>query len=275
MRAPAPVPELVALPTPGTLERWAYDYVVSVDLAHKLEPGAPPRALGTQAPPRRIAEPGRPPELASRGRARKNVSAQALKSAVRRAELLHTFFHHELQAAELFCWAILAFPDTPPAFRRGLARIAVDETRHMRLYAGHLTALGHELGAFPVHDWFWERIPAARDAASFVAVLGLGFEGANLDHCARFAERFRVAGDPAGAALIERVGEEEIPHVRFARRWFARFTGGLAFAEWRAALPPPLSPLLFRGNPLARAARLRAGLDEAFVDALAAWTPEW
>lgn len=60
--------------------------------------------------------------------------------------------------------------------------------------------------------------------AQFVVVLGVGFEGANLDHTLRFAERFRAIGDEAGARLQERVGEEEIPHVRFALRWLARWT---------------------------------------------------
>lgn len=265
----------VVPPLAGTLERWAYDYVVGTDLAAKLSPPPAPRVLEAQPTARRLAQPGRPAALSARARPRKTPSVEALRSPARRAELMHTFLHHELQAAELFAWAILAFPETPPAFRRGLARLAHEEARHMRLYADHLASLGHAVGDFPVHDWFWERIPRARDAASFTAVMGLGFEAGNLDHTARFAERFRAAGDEAGARLVERVGREEIGHVRFAQRWFARFTGGLDFAAWRAALPPPLSPLLFRGRPLAREARLRAGLDAPFVDALEAWTPEW
>jgi len=291
---------LAALPTAGTLERWALDYICTVDLGEKLSPQPAPRALERDAPVRKISEPGRPVSLAKRGRPRKTPSAEALRSPARRAELMHTFWHHELQAAELFCWAILAFPHAPPAFRRGLARIAIEETRHMRLYTAYLASLDYAIGAFPVHDWFWERIPSAADPASFVAVMGLGFEAANLDHTARFAERFRTAGDVAGAELIERVGLEELAHVRFARRWFAHFTAAASrtidgasrtidvaaprddvrhaaidFATWRAALPAPLSPLVFRGKPIARNARLRAGLDARFVDALEAWTPEW
>ena len=275
MLAAAPIRSVLEAPPPGTLERWAYDYIVSVDLGYKVAPRPAPRSMESSAPIRRLAEPGRPAALSQRGRPRKTPSAEALRSPARRAELMHTFFHHELQAAELFCWAVLAFPDAPPAFRRGLARIASDETRHMRLYADYLASLGYAVGSFPVHDWFWERIPSAPDAASFIAVMGLGFEAANLDHTARFAARFLLAGDAAGASLIERVGLEELAHVRFARRWFEHFTGGLDFATWRAALPAALSPLLFRGKPIARAARLRAGLDEPFLDALEAWNPEW
>ena len=300
MSATAPPMPLDALPPAGTLERWALDYICTLDLDEKLSPRPAPRALELDAPVRKISEPGRPVLLAKRGRPRKTPSAEALRSPARRAELMHTFWHHELQAAELFCWAILAFPHAPPAFRRGLARIATEETRHMRLYTAYLASLDYAIGAFPVHDWFWERIPSAPDPASFVAVMGLGFEAANLDHTARFAERFRIAGDVAGAELIERVGLEELAHVRFARRWFAYFSAAatlgatdrdfaprheeagarvrsdaIDFAAWRAAIPAPLSPLVFRGKPIARAARLRAGLDVQFVDALEAWTPEW
>jgi len=35
----------------------------------------------------------------------------------------HALANHELQAIELFAWAVLAFPDTPIAFRRGLIAI--------------------------------------------------------------------------------------------------------------------------------------------------------
>jgi uncharacterized ferritin-like protein (DUF455 family) len=181
--------------------------------------------------------------------------------------------HHELQAAELMCWAILAFPTAPPSFRRGLMAIAREEVRHMKLYADHLERLGYAVGAFPVRDWFWERIPSAPDPASFVATMGLGFEGGNLDHSARFAERLELAGDSIAAELQRQVGADEEGHVRFALRWFRRFTGRDGFEDWVAALPPPLSPLVMRGAPLAREARLRAGLSPRFLEDLAQWQP--
>ena len=62
-------------------------------------------------------------------RARKSPGPEAIRVPKRRAELLHTFLHHELQAAELMCWAILAFPETPEAFRLGLLGVARDEIR--------------------------------------------------------------------------------------------------------------------------------------------------
>ncbi|MGK4007194.1 DUF455 family protein [Sorangium sp. So ce1036] len=280
-------------PPPGTVERWAWDYVLSTDLAHKLAPPPVPSVWEADAappPPRRLERPGRPAALRVSERASKSPGPEALRNPARRAQLFHAFLHHELQAAELMAWAVLAFPETPRAFRGGLVRIALDEVRHMRLYEGYLAAIGHRVGDFPVRDWFWSRVPAAASPAQFVAVMGMGLEGGNLDHTARFAERFRAIGDLDGAALTARICAEEIPHVRFGLRWFRRFTHGREgaahgregadrgapgpgdFDAWVRHIPPPLSPLLMRGDPMNRRDRARAGLDERFLDALAAWT---
>jgi uncharacterized ferritin-like protein (DUF455 family) len=199
---------------------------------------------------------------------------ESLIEARFRAKLIHTFWHHELQAAELMCWALLAFSSAEPAFRRGLLRIAEDEIRHMHLYEQHLHLLGYAVGDFPVRDWFWERVPSCESALSFVALMGMGLEAANLEHAPKFAAQFRAAGDEVGAALQERVAREEEAHVRFGTRWFSRWTNGCTFDTWRAQLPEPLSPLILRGHPLAVAARVAAGMPAQFVDALAKWRPE-
>jgi uncharacterized ferritin-like protein (DUF455 family) len=259
----------------GTLERWAYDYLTSTSLVHKLALTPLPESVcSSRLPSLRELRPGRPSELTvSWDKYKSPKSAAALREPGRRAHLLHTFLHHELQAAELMCWAILAFPEAPAAFKKGLASIAVDEIRHMRAYQAHIERLGFTAGSFPVRDWFWERAPAAESALSFVALMGIGFEGGNLDHTQRFAVMFREAGDERGAVLQEVVGAEEERHVAFAAHWFRIFAGALDFESWQRALPPPLSPMVMRGQPLARAARLRAGLDAEFLDELEAWQP--
>lgn len=258
-------------PPPGTVERWAWDYVVAADLERKFILEPPPRVFEASPPERRTIRPGRDPRLTISAHAAKSPGRDALRIPARRAQLVHTFLHHELQAAELMCWAILAFPETPEGFRAGLAGIARDEVRHMLMYRAHLVTLGHAYGDFPVRDWFWERIPSSPTPIHFVATLGMGFEGANLDHTARFAERFRAAGDERGARLQEKVGDEEVPHIRFALHWFEHWTGGTDFATWVAHLPAPLSPILMRGAPIERAERRRAGFSENFLDRLTQW----
>lgn len=258
-------------PRAGTVERWCWDYVLATTLVAKTEPPAQPEEWADDAEARRIESPGRPSELRVVARAEKT---RGLRSETGRARALHTFWHHELQAAELMCWAVLAFPDTPREFRSGLVRIAQDEIRHMRIYGAQIARLGHGVGDFTVRDWFWERVPTVVGPESFVAVMGLGVESANLEHTATYAARFREAGDEEGARAQELVGREEIAHVRFGAKWFERFAGALEFDAWKRALPPPLTPLLMRGRPIDRAARLRAGQPERFVAELEAWQPE-
>lgn len=259
-------------PPPGTVERWAWDYIRSIDLEHKLRPPPPPARWETSPLARRLALPGRPAALQVTHRAPKTPGPEALRAPAKRAQLAHTFLHHELQAAELMAWALLAFPGSPRAFRRGLVQIAVDEIRHMALYEAYLASLGHRFGDFPVRDWFWERVPSAPSPAGFAAVMGMGFEGGNLDHTARFQARFEAIGDAEGAAIQAKVCEEEIPHVRFAIRWFRRLASASDFDAWVRHLPPPLSPLVMRGSPINRRDRARSGFPEEFLDELARWT---
>jgi uncharacterized ferritin-like protein (DUF455 family) len=267
--------ETVELPRADTLQRWAYDYVVSDVLAYKLAPDpSASAALADEAHPAlRIAQPGRPPELRVSQQKIKAPRGGALRDPKKRAALLHTFWHHELQAAELMCWAVLAFPDTPTAFKRGLIGICRDEVRHMQLYVTAIQRLGFNVGDFPVRDWFWQRVPASASPSAFLAVMGLGFEAGNLDHTQRFAQQFRALGDESAACLQELVAREEVPHVAFAAHWFRRFEGELSFARWSRELPAPLSPMVMRGDPLDRDARGEAGMDEQFLDALTQWKP--
>jgi uncharacterized ferritin-like protein (DUF455 family) len=257
-----------------TVEAWAKAYILSDLLDCKIAPPPPPdrwRPESATPPP---SAPGRPPELRVSATTRRAPRATALTAPRPRAELLHRFWHHELQAAELMCWALLKFADAEQAFREGLLQIARDEMRHMSLYQAHLGQLGFSIGDFPVRDWFWERVPSCATKLSFVALMGLGLEAANLEHAQRFAAGFRRAGDERGAALQEQILEDEIAHVRFGREWFERWTGPLRFDAWRSALPPPLSPLLMRGTPLNHGARQRAGLSPQFLETLSAWQPE-
>lgn len=280
-------PAASELPPEATVERWAWDYVVADGWSAKLEPPPIPEHWETDPPVRRIDRPGRGPGFVVTLHGEKSSGKSRLRSEERRARLMHAFMHHELQAAELMAWAVLAFPAMPRSFKRGLLKIVADEIAHMHLYRGWLAKRGVAPGDLPVRDWFWERVPTATDARAFVATIGVGLEGGNLDHAARFAARFRDAGDGEAAAIEEQVGREEIPHVRFALHWFRVLDAearGLAapdhaapadddvFERWRAALPAPLSPLLMRGDPIAREARARAGMGAAFVDALVAST---
>ena len=256
------------------VEAWAQHYVSTSELRFKLAPPAPPARFRDNAEPLRLSEPGRPVELRAARRGERTPKLEALKEPHYRARALHAFFHHELQAAELMCWALLAFADAEVEFRKGLLGICLDEIRHMNLYREHIEALGSRIGDFGVREWFWKRVPSCPSKLSFVAVMGMGLEAANLEYAADFAARFRAVGDEVGARIQERIAKEEIAHVGFATRWFTRWTGGCDFETWAAELPMPLSPWVMHGTPIAEGARQQAGMSAEFIAALAAYVPE-
>ncbi|QDV07047.1 hypothetical protein Poly30_25660 [Planctomycetes bacterium Poly30] len=261
-----------------TASEWCRAYVESSDVAEKLRPAPRPGdgdpSLGAERDlPRRLPGPGRAAHLRVLDRAEKIPKPGALVEASAVAKLLHVFLHHEIQAAELCAWAFLAFPEAPSEFRAGLLGILDDEVRHAALYAGRIEELGASYGDFPVRDWFWARTLTATTPLQYVALMGLGFEGGNLEHAARFEALLREAGDERSASLVGQVGREEVSHVRFAARWFSEWTHGDPtespdFDRWRAELPPPLTPEVLRGKPLDRDRRRRAGLSESFLDRL-------
>jgi uncharacterized ferritin-like protein (DUF455 family) len=256
------------------IEAWAEHYIRSTDLAFKLAPPPPPKLFRRGPTPLRIGEPGRPRELRPARRGERTPKQEALDDPHYRARTLHAFLHHELQAAELMCWALLAFSDAEPEFRRGLLGICLDEIRHMALYADHIRALGQRVGDFGVRDWFWKRVPSCQTKVDFVAVMGMGLEAANLEHAPNFAARFRQAGDEKGAEIQERIAAEEVAHVGFATRWFKAWTGACSFEAWAERLPPPLSPWVMHGTPIAVDARRKAGMPDEFLRRLAAYVPE-
>ncbi|HWZ89833.1 MAG TPA: DUF455 family protein [Polyangiaceae bacterium] len=255
------------------VEAWAEHYVRTTALSFKIAPPGVPTEFRSAATPVRLSAPGRPSEFRTARRGERTPKLEALKEPHYRARALHAFFHHELQAAELMCWALLAFSDAELEFRKGLLGICLDEIRHMNLYREHIEALGSKIGDFGVRDWFWKRVPACQTKLAFVSVMGMGLEAANLEYAGDFAARFRLVSDERGAAIQERIAKEEIAHVSFATRWFARWTGGCDFETWAAQLPPPLSPWVMHGSPIAEQARQRAGMSAEFVAALAAYVP--
>jgi uncharacterized ferritin-like protein (DUF455 family) len=261
-------------PPEHTLEGWAFAYLTATTLEGKRALGPWPDAFEPDAPARRSLRPARPPPLRVVNRAEKIAThPEALRDPRRRAAMLHAFAHHELQAAELYAWALLAWPAAPTPFRLGLAKIARDEVRHMDLYLSRVEALGARWGAFDVRDWFWQRLGDAPGPAHFVATMGLGFEGANLDHVARFVALLEAAGDPESAELVRRVGDEERSHVAFAATWLERLTGACTPEVWRAHLVEPLSPLVMRGPSINFEARARARMPDALVRAIAEYDP--
>ena len=259
-----------------TASAWCRAYICAEGIEEKLAPAPRPAERASESlleTPVRLPGPGRSARLRVIERAEKIPRPGALVEASAVAKLLHVFLHHEIQAAELCAWAYLAFPSSEPEFRAGLLRILDDEVRHAAMYAARVRELGAQYGDFAVRDWFWSRTLGAQTPLQYVALMGLGFEGGNLEHAGRFELLLAKAGDNRSSSMVAQVGKEEVSHVRFAAQWFSQWTTGDRdaspdFERWRAELPPPLTPEVLRGKPLDRERRARAGLSEEFLDSL-------
>lgn len=256
--------------TAKTVQKWAREFLQAPTLPEKCRPFAPPLVWEEAAEVQQV-RPLRPQGLEVTLDQPEPFTLTALKQEEARLRLMHKFWHHELQAAELMAWAILRYPETPSAFKQGLLGILLDEVRHMGLYQSYLEKRGCSVGDFPVRDFLWQRVENCDSPLAFVTLFGMGMEAVNLEHAARFEERLLAAGDEEGAEIQRQIGREEIAHVRFATRWFRKWTGGLEFARYRAELPGDLPPQAVRGKRLELAARKRAGMSDEFLAELAAW----
>jgi uncharacterized ferritin-like protein (DUF455 family) len=244
---------------------FARTVLLTEDLDVKL---APPRGELTDedpGPPFRADGPGRPPHLHF---ALVDVpSVEGMHDPAQRRRILHALANHELQAAELFAWALLAFPEAPADFRRGLLRILDDEQRHTRMYIARVEEAGARFGDFPVNGYFWGKVAAITSPLRFLCAMSLTFENANLDHTLEYAAAARRAGDTKTVAVIERVHLDEIEHVRFGWTWLQVFKrrDESAWDAFRANLTWPLHPAKARGRTFHREEREAAGLDAEFI----------
>ena len=245
--------------------------VTTESLAEKLAP-LPPNL--TDEHPDRLPAPGAPgraPELSIvPGKQARVPSLAGMADPTQRGRILHALANHELQAAELFAWALLAYPGAPPAFRRGLLAILDDEQRHTRMYVARTEAHGIRFGDYPVSGYFWNKAHELTSPLRFICAMSLTFENANLDHTLELAAAAREAGDEKTAAVINRVHRDEIEHVRFGRRWLEHFKrpGQRLWEAYLENLVEPLHPGRASGEEMDPAARRAAGLPDDFIAGL-------
>jgi len=254
-----------------TARAYAERVVISAELADKLAPPPEGLELADALPALRIAGPGRPATLAIVPVKRGVVPpVEGMRDPSQRARILHALANHELQAIELFAWALLAYPDAPLAFRRGLVAILADEQRHFGFYTQRLAAFGTQFGDHPVTGHFWNKLDHLETPLHFICAMGLTFENANLDFANDYALAARACGDTETARVLEQVHTDEIAHVHFAYAWLRRLAPDEdPWAAYLAHTRPPLGPRRARGKNYDADARRRAGFSPDFIARLA------
>ncbi len=220
--------------------------------------------------PVRYSEPVRPSNLkfAPRRTAPAMPNLKSFEDPSKKAIAHHIMANHELQALEVMAATLLAYPSAPSEFRFGLARVMLDEQRHTRMHAKRARKLGLEFGDLPVNCFIWKKSLSFSNVLDYLAGLPLVFEGANLDHSLEFAQAFEEAGDTRSAQLMKIIHEDEIEHVRFGIEWLRKFKpeGQSDFDCFASHLHFPLKPAQAKGDQFQLEARLKAGLDEDFIE---------
>lgn len=247
--------------------------LLSDSLEAKLSPVRTLFTDNERGPAERHERPGRPENLlfAPRRTAPAMPSPTVFDQPGKRGIAHHIMANHELQALEVMAAVLLAFPEAPPEYRRGMAAIMQDEQRHTRMHMERAASLGVPFGSLPVNSHIWQKGMQFTTVLEYLAGLPLTFEGCNLDHTLELEAAFLAVDDPRSAAVMRQIHRDEIEHVAFGITWLRRFKPA-NLTDWdvyRQSLHWPMRPEKSLGHLFDRASREAAGLDEQFIDELA------
>jgi uncharacterized ferritin-like protein (DUF455 family) len=253
------------------LREWAVRILSADILEEKL--GTPdPLTDFDPGAPLRFKEPSRPAGM----HFQRHTSREKLptfhehRHPDKRAVCLHRFAGHELLAVEIMAQALLAFPNAPKRFRKGIANTLKEEQGHVRLYIERMEALGLKFGDLPLYRHFWAYVPHLTCPVRYLSVMSLTFEMANLDFAPMYGDSFSRVGDETSAALMQRILEDEISHVSFGMNWLKKLKQPEIpeWDVWEQNLPPLMTPKRAKGFVFQEAPRRRAGVSEEWVQRL-------
>lgn len=187
-----------------------------------------------------------------------------------RINCLHRFAGHELLAVEVMAFALLAYPEAPATFRKGVANTLKEEQGHVKLYRKRLLELGINFGDLPLYRHFWRHTAYLATPIQYISMMSLTLEMANLDFAPLYGKSFERHGDAESAALMATILRDEISHVRFGWRWLAQFKQS-ELSEWQAwkeALPPIVEPKRAKGFVFNEEPRKQAGISLEWIQSL-------
>jgi len=198
--------------------------------------------------------------------------AHQLKDDHKKAQALHAFANHELLAIEMMAAAILLFAKTHPeqhVLLKSIAGALKDEQKHFKLYVHRIEDLGHSFGDFPLNTFFWNYMRKATTPASFLSMMSLTFEQANLDFAIYYRDIFREHGDKTTADIMQIVLDDEVKHVAVGSFWLNKWKEDRdLFDYYLACLPENLTPNRSKGIVINKDVREQAGLDANYIERL-------
>ncbi len=253
------------------LRDWAFQILTSDRLEDKL---FSPEHLTDDIPvtPLFIKEPVRSTDLRFHKHTRKDrlPSLLALSNPDKRAVCLHRFAGHELLAVEIMAHALLAFPEAPKNFRRGIAHTLKEEQEHVRLYVERLRQMGVKFGDLPLYRHFWSYVHYINTPLKYLSMMSLTFEMANLDFAPIYGAAFASHGDLESEKLMKQIFTDEIQHVAFGSKWLKNLKDPTLspWETWLQNVHHRITPSRAKGATYFPDHRRLAGIDEEWIDSL-------
>ena len=184
-------------------------------------------------------------------------------SARNRIALWHSLAHIEFVAIDLALDMVGRFgAEKSEDFTADFLSVAADEAMHFALIERHLATMGAQYGDLPVHAGLWQSAEqTAHDVSARLAVVPMVLEARGLDVTPATLERVERQGDSRGAAILQRILDDEIRHVRAGSRHFVACctARGLEWEEhWKMLVKRHFHGVL--KPPFNDSARLTGGL---------------
>ncbi|BBN17207.1 hypothetical protein MPTK1_7g12790 [Marchantia polymorpha subsp. ruderalis] len=187
------------------------------------------------------------------------------------AHAMHNLAHIELNAIDLAWDTVVRFSyaseELGRQFFADFLHVADDESRHFRWCQQRLNELGFSYGDMPAHNLLWKDcMRTSGSVKSRLAVIPMIQEARGLDASPRLVKRLSGLADHRSAAIVRRIGEEEVAHVGVGVTWFLRvceklqIDPGLTFKEMMVECNIELH------GPFNHTARARAGLQREWYD---------
>lgn len=251
------------------VREWAIRILSADSLNDKL---FSPEILTDNNPgtPYLFIEPVRPPGMAfsKRPKQEKLPPFHEHHQQDKRAICLHRFAGHELLAVEIMAQALLAFPEAPVSFRKGVIRTLKEEQYHVSLYKKRMEEMGLQFGDLPLYRHFWVHVPFLTSPLHYLSAMSLTFEMANLDFAPHYGKSFAKYGDEKSAQLMNKILQDEIRHVSFGYGMLKKLKNPNDgdFETYKNSLTHFLTPKRAKGFLFHEENRKAAGIPQEWID---------
>ena len=189
-----------------------------------------------------------------------------------RRAMWHAIAHIEFVAIDLALDMVGRFgAQMDWAFTADFLAVAADEAMHFWLVQRHMRPMGISYGDLPAHAGLWQAAQdTADDVAARLAVVPMVLEARGLDVTPAMQARVAAMGDARGSAILKRILDDEIGHVRAGAKHFSKLCEKRGFepdSHWIALVRAHYFGSIH--PPFNDSARLAAGLSRQAYEALA------